>query len=566
MTCDLVVQCTWRKDWGINILEHVQEIDTAQTQQAEAALQLLRSLAKAGDDPEMFMQACLDWSRLSDEAMSLPDFMSVLSMLSGPASPSAPHANARASIEHAAQDVFSVHADGTVANISQELSTRLALQTGSKLPSEAMPSMIGAQTWPRIVELADRYGIKRQIQLYPMSQDATPIGFVARAVLTRLAPNVRDHLKQSALLTNSEMNILELVLQRHSLEQVADIRGSKMNTIRTHVARLIQKLECHSLVEAVATTMEIASALTTATPLDAPAQDLKEDGARFIALETPGTRAEYRRYGAAQGHPIIILHSLEYGYLPSEQMVQAARAQNINLIFPIRPGFGGTTPAESIADAARSIEELIKVLHLQNVSLIGLSTAAPLALAVNERSSRVTQTWLINYGLNVGDKLKAIQPKWVGGMLRMALNSTASFTLGIRSVRSMIRTFGGLRFYRMLYRNQDADLAFLESHEDLFRHSADYFADADRTNIRLDIESAFLKNSDAETQLLAAENVTVINSADQHGVGPEASQADAERLGVAFRSVRQAGRNWMFQSPETLFREVMSESAQFVEA
>lgn len=509
------------------------------------------------------MQACLDWSRLSDDAMSLPDFMSVLSMLSGPAKPGAPPTAARKTIAHAAQDVFSLRGDGSVANISQDLSARFALQIGHKLPIEAVVHDSDTQTTPRLIEVPDRYGIKRQIQIYPMAQKTPSAGFLARAILTRLAPNVREYMHQRALLTKSEIDILELTLQRHSLEQVADIRGNKMNTIRTHVARLIQKLDCHSLVEAVATTMEIANALNTATSLEASPQDLKEDGVRHIALETPGTNLEYRRYGAADGHPVIVLHSLEYGYLPSEQMIQAARARNINLMFPIRPGFGATTPTASLADAAQSIDEFMKVLHLTNVSLIGLSTAAPLALAVNERSSRVGQTTLINYGLNVGDKLKSIQPKWVGGMLRMALNSTASFTLGIRSVRSMIRTFSGLRFYRMLYRNQDADAAYLEANEDLFRLTADYFAQADRTNIRLDIETAFMPNPDAEGQLVAADNIMVINSADQHGVGPEASRADAERLNVAFRAVPHAGRNWLFQNPETLFEEVLTEAAEF---
>ncbi|MEL8056871.1 MAG: hypothetical protein AAGK66_11985 [Pseudomonadota bacterium] len=127
----------------------------------------------------------------------------------------------------------------------------------------------------------------------------------------------------------------------------------------------------------------------------------------------------------------------------------------------------------------------------------------------------------------------------------------------------MIRTFSGLRFYRMLYRNQDADAAYLEANEDLFRLTADYFAQADRTNIRLDIETAFMPNPDAEGQLVAADNIMVINSADQHGVGPEASRADAERLNVAFRAVPHAGRNWLFQNPETLFEEVLTEAAEF---
>lgn len=146
---------------------------------------------------------------------------------------------------------------------------------------------------------------------------------------------------------------------------------------------------------------------------------------------------EYRRYGSASGHPVIVLHSIEYGYMPSQRMIEAARARHLNLIFPIRPGFGDTNATETLPEAADLIAEFIRVLKLEDVTLIGLSTAAPLALLVQDRNARIGQTLLVNYGLNVQDKLKGIQPAWIRGLLRMSLSSSTSFNFGIRTLRSM---------------------------------------------------------------------------------------------------------------------------------
>ena len=540
-------------------MDQKQSTDPNSDLRAEAALELLRSLAKAGDDPDQFAQACLDWSRLSDDATRMPDFLSVLSLLSDPGGnqSSAPSNGQEQAV--GPDDVFSIDPDGIIAKVSKPLSDLLGLIEGDclhkSLARQGEDSTGGAAF---LIEVSDRFGIKRQIKVCPVLRDGHATGFIAYAVLTKLGADVRSHLSENFALTQSEIEILELVLRRHSLEQIAEIRGGKLNTVRTHVSRLIQKLDCHSLVEAVSTTIEISNAVKLRPPPEPSQHNDDENTARRISLETPGARVEYRRYGSSSGHPVIVLHSTEYGYMPSQRMIEAARARHLNLIFPVRPGFGDTTAAPSLQEASDLMTEFIRVLRLEDVTLVGLSMAAPLALMIQDRNARIGQTLLVNYGLNVQDKLKNIQPNWIRGLLRMALNSAASFTFGVTTLNSMIRTFGGKRFYRMLYRSQSSDLAYVERHSDAFSAMADYIAKSDRINARLDIQSAFLPNPDLDDLLARAGSVVVLNGAQQHGIGPEESKADAERLGLEFRQIDHAGRNWMFQHPEALFREMLS--------
>ena len=356
-------------------------------------------------------------------------------------------------------------------------------------------------------------------------------GYTGQVFLYRISPALRAHLAEHFTLTASEIDILELVLRRHRLDQIADLRGIKLNTVRTHVSRLNNKLGCHSLIESIALTVELSHALRRRSePLHVLTTE-DEHAPRRITLTHEDQCVEYRRYGSAKGHAVVVLHSLEYGYLPSDEMIAAARKAGVNLVFPLRPGFGATTPTSSIKDSARLLNEFIRLLDLKDITLIGQSTSAPLALEMQSISLNIANTVLVNYGLDVADKLSAIEPKWLSGLLRMGLSSRAGFSFGARSLRSISETFGGMRFYRMMYRNQETDLAFLEDNTRIFETISDYLYTADLAHVRRDIENAFMDNPRATSLLSRVSPLMVLNSSDQQGVGPEASQAAAERLG-----------------------------------
>ena len=523
---------------------------------AESALELLRSLAKAGEDPDTFAQACIDWSRLEKDATAVPDFMTVLGLMSEERNQTDDGQRSE-SLHH---EIFRFDPDGTIVSMSNELSSHLGLSVGQSIAGHLSrledPHLVGQAI---LITLPDSFGIDRHVRVFPIAPNGQVTGYLARAVLSRFRPHVHAHLHHQYGLTKSEIQILELVLKRHSLEQVAAIRNSTLNTVRTHIARLIHKLGCHSLVEAVATALEIANALSAPPPSQhvfVPTQeDVHQAEQRLVGKSQHVV--EYRRYGALNGRPVMILHSLEYGYAPSDLMIERAKARGLTLIFPIRPGFGATPRGATTKEAAEIIKALIEALELSDVTLIGLSFAGPLALAVQDQNPRVARTGLINYGLNAKDKMKNIHPRWVRGMLRMGLSSPASFSFGANTALSMIKTFGGLRFFRTVYRQQESDQKFVEANKLLFELSADYIAKADKETLRAEIQSALLPNPEIDRQIARATALTAMISSDQNGVGFEETKADAKRLGLTFRTIEHTGRNWLFQHPDTLFDEMI---------
>jgi DNA-binding CsgD family transcriptional regulator/pimeloyl-ACP methyl ester carboxylesterase len=530
-----------------------------QDRRAESALELLKSLARADEDPDRFTQACLDWSRLSQDATSIPEFQSVLAMMTTPAAdllgPTAQQD------ERSGQDpyVFSLDANGAIAAIPRELSEFLNVKTGDTIQDLALPADDPvAPPQERLVELTDRFDLTRRIKVWPRLEDGIVTGFTARAVLSTISPRLRTHMRDHFGLTLSELEILQLVFLRLNLEQVAEMRGIKLSTVRTHVSRIIGKLGCRSLVEAVSTTLELSHALSSELPPVDLKPDINENRVRHLTLPIPGKSIEYRRYGPTDGRPVIVLHSLEYGYIPSPAMVKAASERHLNLIFPIRPGFGDTSRAESTQESMRLLLEFVRTLELTDVTLVGLSTAAPLALQMSADRQQIERTVLVNYGLNVADKLKNIQPNWIRGMLRMSLNSPSSFAFGLRTLTTIIRTFGGLRFYRRLYANQSSDQDYLEQNQALFERTSNYLVRAHSQSIRHDIIAAFLNNRELESSFADDRDILVANSADQHGVAADEARADASRLGVRFDEAPYPGRNWVFQHPDYFFDLILS--------
>lgn len=521
---------------------------------AESALELLKSLARADEDPDHFTQACLDWSRLSEDAASIPEFQSVLSMMSAPTASASGQTSGESDFATARANAFTLDPNGRVSSIPRNLADFLQLKSGDSIAQLVLPADGGAEGLSeRLIQLSDRFGLARHVKIWPRLDQNQVIGYSARVILSYMSPRLRDHLKHEYGLTSSEIGILQSVFLRLNLEQIAELRGIKLSTVRTHVSRIISKLNCRSLVEVVSTTLELSNALMHQQPPTDIESEANENRARHLALPTPGVSVEYRRYGPNDGHPVILLHSLEYGYIPSPDMIRSARERGLNLILPIRPGFGDTTPADSTQDAARILLEFIRAMELSDVTLVGISTAAPLALQMSADRSRVGRTVLVNYGLNVTDKLKNIQPSWIRGLLRMALNSPSSFAFGLRTVTTIIRTFGGLRFYKRLYANQGSDQSYMENHPSLFEAISAYLVRANSQSIRHDIVSAFLDNRDLESSFQDDRDILVANSSDQHGVAIDEARKDAERLGVRFDGVPFPGRNWLFQHPDYFF-------------
>lgn len=533
-------------------------------EQAESALQLLQSLASATASPDALERAFLDWSRLSDDARTNPEFGYILSNILArapneetAAQNSQLHVHGlRPRVEF--EDIFFLNANGTIVDLSSELSNLLNLKIGDSIEpalfqahfDEAGRDLSGPA---EIIKLRDRFNIKRRILLHRLGEVVNGRSYAAIYVRVTLSKEAKLELRNQYSLTPSELDILELAVQRYNPEQISILRNSKLNTVRTHISRLMQKMESRSLNEAIGLAIEM-SIEAKANPILLYDRDKNRDASRRkITIPDNEAVVEYTRYGPTSGRPMIVLHSIEYGYIPPPDFIDAARNRDVCIYFPRRPGFGQTTPARTLEEAAATIGGFINTLNLQNTILVGLSTSAPLALAVQNARERIAQLVLVNHGLNTKDKTDTIEPKWIRGMIKMGLASPSSFAVAVRAVRAYFRASGKERFYKMLYASVDSDLQFVEENKSIFEETGDFILQANRMNIRLDIVSSFTPNRDLEHHISGHNSILVANGENQHWIPTEPVSADANRLGVKFEMVPGGGRNWLFVQPDRFF-------------
>lgn len=100
-----------------------------------------------------------------------------------------------------------------------------------------------------------------------------------------------------------------------------------------------------------------------------------------------GRQLAYVVYGAEGGRPLLYCHGFPASRLEGRMMADAARALDIRLIVPDRPGYGLSDfrHADSLGDWAEDLKFCADALGLGRFPLLGVSGGGPYALAAAER-------------------------------------------------------------------------------------------------------------------------------------------------------------------------------------
>lgn len=540
------------------------EVAIAKTQNvSEIALFLLRSLAQAGESNQFFEAAMEDWRRWSSDARSLPEFEQILSFMlqSGERSGVAFETVDDKAPLSFSKDYILLNERGAVVAIAPDVSYVLNLRKDDVLAQARVDSLSAAYTKagvrrdrPVPISIMDRFNIERVVIVFPyLVPSKTDNHLIAILVRPTFGPRMLEFFSQSKGLTPTEIEILQAAARRYRIEQIAELKNISLNTVRTHISRLNKKLDCRSLSEslALATEMELSFKVRQA-PLAGISMNVKQQS-RTVVLPDGEGRFEFRRYGEASGRPLVLLHSGEYGFSPSDSFVNEAKARGVCLYFPLRPGFGSTSKALSSTEAARMLSGFVDVMGLRDVTLVALSTGAPTALRMSDPKHRIKRTVFVNYALNTPSKIEYIQPLWMQGLIASAIESPAAFKLAMGAARSILRKHGARNLYESLYHGFHEDLEFLKINNSLFEVWSDYFTGADPHNLMLDVVSSFTNLRNIDVLVRGHKKLTIINGDNQYLVPNDHVRAEAVRLGVEFYTVEHSGRNWLFAEPVKFF-------------
>lgn len=107
----------------------------------------------------------------------------------------------------------------------------------------------------------------------------------------------------------------------------------------------------------------------------------------------------YAEYGRPNGEPVVFLHGTPGSHRLGALLHPAARAHDVRIIAPSRPGYSASSPwsTRSLRDTADSILPVLDDAGVRTAGLVGFSGGGPHALAMaSECPRRVTRVDLVS--------------------------------------------------------------------------------------------------------------------------------------------------------------------------
>lgn len=544
----------------------------------KSSLRLLESIVDVGSHPERFDDICYDWARISDDAKKLQGFDTLLNVVCLQSLSKIDAFNANQHFDH--QDIqnnidstsFLINSKLEIVSIGQRASEILSLSLGDDVGDhlnvkfDAILDAAKSNAQKKIMgDIYGKDGSRHIASIARVSLNGYPEE-IYRFTLWKieLPIEAETYIRDALGLTNAEIEILELALERLSIQSISDIRKCTLNTTRKHINNIKKKFKSNSLTDVISSAHEI---IALHYEKRAPVANVRERpvpiqrNSSISNLPTDSKRVEYSRYGAVDGKPLVILHSLEYGVSPPREFITEAIQAGYCLYVPLRAGYGRTSNVGSTQLSAALLNEFILTLELTNIKLVTLSTAAPTAIDLVKFCSRIESAIFVNYGFDTSDKIDHIRPDWLKGLLKFAMGSESGYKFAFHMTKRMLRIIGYKRFYSRIYQSCKEDLAFLEDNPETFKASANLILSAKAEAVREDFMSSFMDNPTPDSAFSEQLDIISVFGEHTHGISLEPIKQATENLGIPFYVIQNTGRNCIYQDPTAFFQIISGQSA-----
>ncbi len=535
----------------------------------EESLELLESWAELHEHPEFWPDVCRKWADRIDDDEAMIRLKPILNNLFRYTAKrdgdtiGILREKMRRTIDKGGKNTLLINRRGVIQSINEDATEILGFAAGESVKEQLLEPLnhlfqeAEQSAKGSLSEIFGRDGVRRLINVHRFdgkSEDEVALKIsICNVFLPAAAEN---YFRGKLSLTDTEIEILSLSIQRHNIDSIARKRNNSVSTIRTHIKNITSKLGCKNFNDVMVRTLEIIAYHEKDRPsaLDEIGDIFPtRQGVQILKLERHKGQIEYSTYGDPNMRPLLTLHSLEYGYKPSDEFISLARKSGFCVYSVRRPGFGLSTRGSSNREDAERLEEFLTLLNLKNILAVSFSTASPIALALTQSCERIAQTICVNYAFNAKSKLQDVEPKWLKGLLDLCLASQASFNFAHMLTGNLIKISGHSGFYEKLYESCTEDLAYLREHPDEFEKATKALLSADRDTVRRDIVSNFLDNPEVNDILTGCKNIVSLFGEHTHGVPLKSAKSEAVDRRLLFFAIENTGRNCVFQRPDAFF-------------
>jgi len=201
-------------------------------------------------------------------------------------------------------------------------------------------------------------------------------------------------------LTHAEIDVVRLMMGGARVDDIAEKRSTSTTTVRSQLKSSFAKtetptqLECLRLVIGLAMMHERDEGNLIAARIQAGADTThypRESQRQLFKLKN-GRQLDYSIFGAQNGSKlkghVLFFHDQAFGDTWFKEAVVAATRAGIQIIAPLRPGFGRTTlydgPASDPIAFAPDIKELLDHLEVKKAAIMTVRSGLVHALAAAE--------------------------------------------------------------------------------------------------------------------------------------------------------------------------------------
>ena len=280
-------------------------------------------------------------------------------------------------------------------------------------------------------------------------------------------------LKEAFGLTDSEGEVLKGFLEQKSQKDIAEFRGTSVETVKAQCKSILKKTNCARMTEVVQLSASIAYLLRDYDqPLSGPDLSVWKTPDCHMEVMTlkSGRRLAWYEYGDG-ATVILFVHGFIQGPFFTEALQRLIDESNLRFICPSRPGFGYTTQARSSAEFNKTVVddalELLDDLDVRRVIILAHQGGVGHAFRIaHSLGKRVSHMLMVDAGVPIDEDRHLEHMNTLTRLAGMACKHAPSMMSMILNLGLPVYKKRGIEwFLRDYLKTSPADLAMLSDPE-----------------------------------------------------------------------------------------------------
>lgn len=253
--------------------------------------------------------------------------------------------------------------------------------------------------------------------------------------------------------------------------------------------------------------------------------------------------------------PLLMLNTVEFPSPPPVEYCEQMRAAGLQVIYVRRPGFGRSSPQPNLHAQAISIASLIRLLNLEDVVLVGISSSNPVAYRLPKMCDAISLSIFSNPVFN-RDILSEFQPEWFQTMLRQAITSQAGLRIAMAGMKYALNR-DPIGIYLECCKKSWGDAEYIISNPTDAIEAAGVMREVDLATLHNDICMSLRHDPALEDRYFEGHNAIALSGVETTETWQASFESETARLGLPHHYGPSGDGFVALQSPDFL-RELIS--------